>query len=340
MDLSGFFMFGGVITYVGFTIYLANQETIVASREGLMRWLLYGFPLLTFLYALFILQAAILPMPPEAQFPEVDATAAGVSFVLTTISSLLSIIIVSSLTMRERIRRILPAGAAYKPESPVHTTAWVLMLAFISVVIGDFVVGGGLAGMAQSIAVNGVDLGDVLFEDVLWVAAAVLGVGLFLRRTPGEALVRLGLRLPTPQDFNWGLGIGVVLFGMIIVVSLVWTQLVSPEELQQQTAASGQLAQAFNSLPKALILSVIVAIGEEIFFRGALQPILGIWVTSIFFVLLHTQYTLTPATAAIFVTALALGWLRERQSTTASIIAHFVYNFIQLALAVLVGSSL
>jgi membrane protease YdiL (CAAX protease family) len=88
-----------------------------------------------------------------------------------------------------------------------------------------------------------------------------------------------------------------------------------------------------------LLLSVIVAIGEEVFFRGALQPIFGNVLTTIIFTALHTQYTLTPATILIVATSLALGWLRSRYSTSASIIAHFVYNFIQLAIAVMVGTS-
>jgi membrane protease YdiL (CAAX protease family) len=70
-----------------------------------------------------------------------------------------------------------------------------------------------------------------------------------------------------------------------------------------------------------------------VFFRGAIQPVFGIWVTSLFFTMLHTQYTLTPATLVIFITSLVLGWLRNRQSTSAAITGHFVYNFIQLVLA-------
>lgn len=340
MDISSVLTFIGVLAYIGFTIYLANQEMIAGERGGLLRWLLYGFAILSFLYGLFILQLPFLPQSADLELPQVDGTAAAVNFVLTSVLSVLSMQIVSSRSLRGRIQAILPAGVTYDPDSPVHTTAWVLMLALVCIVIGDFVVGGGIAGLAQSIEASGVSFGDVLFENVLWLFAAALGVGLFLRRTLQEAVARLGLRLPTPQDFNWGLGVGVLLFGLIIGASIVWTQFVSPQELQQQTAASEQLAQSFNSLPLALLISVVVAIGEEVFFRGALQPVLGVWVTSLFFAALHTQYTLTPATVIIFITSLALGWLRQRHSTSAAIIGHFVYNFIQLALAVLVGSSL
>lgn len=340
MDISSILTFVVVLGYIGFAIYLANQEKVTGGGGGLLRWLLYGIALLSFLYGLFIIQIPFLPQAEGLELPDVDTTAATTTFALTTILSLVSAQIVASRGFRWLIRRILPASASYDPDSQVHTTALVLMLALVCIVVGDFVVGGGIAGMAESIESSGVNFGDVLFENVLWIAAASLGIGLFLRRAPGQALERLGLRLPTSRDINWGIGVGVLLFIMIIGVSAVWMQLVSPEVLQQQTAASDQLAEAFNSLPLAFLISVVVAFGEEIFFRGALQPVFGVWFTSIFFAALHTQYTLTPATLVIVITSLGLGWLRQRQSTTASIIAHFVYNFIQLALAVLIGSSL
>ncbi len=339
MDITNILGFFGVLVYVGGTIYLANQEQVAAEHATLLRWLLFGMAFLTFMYGLFVLQTSLIPPSANLPLPQVDPTAAMVDFVLAAILSVFSAQIVASQALRERIRRLLPARASFDPESPVHTTACVLSLALICLVIGNFVVGGGIAGLAESIQANGVDFGDLLFEEVLWAAAAALGVGLFLRRTPEQTFTRLGLRLPTIQDIRWGSVIGLLLFGMVIVIGTLWTQFVSPQELQQQTAASDQLAQAFNSLPQALLISIVVAIGEEIFFRGALQPVFGNGLTSVFFTALHTQYALTPATILIFITSLTLGWLRNRQSTSATIIGHFVYNFIQLALALLAGTS-
>ncbi len=340
MDVSSIFTFLGGLTYISFTIYRANQEQVVNSRSGLLRWLLYGVAGLMFLYGLFILEIASNPLATEAQLPPVDPAAAVVNFALAMVLSVFSVGVISSASLRARIRRILPADATYNPESIVHTTACVLICAIICVTVGNFVAGGGLAGLAQDLQVNRVDFSDLFFEDVVWVFASILGVGLALRRTPLQVVHRLGLRVPTRQDINWGVGLGFLLFGVAIATSLVWSQMVSPQELQQQTAASDQLAQSFNSLPLAFITSAIVAIGEEIFFRGALQPVFGIWITSLFFAILHTQYTLTPATVIIFVTSLGLGWLRQRYSTSASILGHFIYNFVQLALAVLLGTSI
>jgi CAAX protease family protein len=340
MDLSSIFTFVGGLTYLSFAIYRANQEQISNLSSGVLRWLLYGVAGLTFLYGLFILEIALSPISTDSQLASIDQTSAILNFVLTASLSLLSMRVIASEKLRERIRRILPASATYSPDSPVHTTACVLILAVISFIIGNFVVSGGIAGLAQDLQSNGVGFGDLFFQEVLWIFAAALGIGLFLRRTAPQAFARLGLRIPTRQDINWGIGIGLLLFGLVIATSSVWSLLVSPQELQQQTAASDQLAQSFNSLPVAFITSVVVAIGEEIFFRGALQPVFGIWLTSLIFAVIHTQYTLTPATLIIFVTSLGLGWLRQRYSTSASIVGHFVYNFIQLALAVLVGTSI
>jgi membrane protease YdiL (CAAX protease family) len=161
-----------------------------------------------------------------------------------------------------------------------------------------------------------------------------------IRRTLEQGLVRLNLRLPTRSDVLWGVGVGLGLYGALIVMGVIWSALVPPEQMAQQSAVAEQIASAFNTIPLAFILSLAAAVSEEILFRGALQPVFGLVATSIFFALLHVQYSLTPATIIIFVVGLGLGLLRQRQSTSASIIAHFVYNFVQLALAILAAGAL
>jgi membrane protease YdiL (CAAX protease family) len=125
---------------------------------------------------------------------------------------------------------------------------------------------------------------------------------------------------------------------LMAIFGAVWERLTSPEQLAEQTAAADQISQAFATLPLAFVMAASAALGEEIWIRGALQPVFGILISSLFFVVLHTQYTLTPATLVVLVLSFGLGWLRQRQSTTAAIIAHFVFNFFPLALVSL-GSS-
>jgi membrane protease YdiL (CAAX protease family) len=137
----------------------------------------------------------------------------------------------------------------------------------------------------------------------------------------------------------WGVGAGVLLFGLTAVLFTVWTQFVPENEIAQQQAAAEQVVQSFNTLPLAFLISACAAVSEEILFRGAVQPVFGLLLTSLLFALFHNQYAFTPATLIILIVGMGLGWLRQRRNTTTSIIAHFVYNFIQLTLAILVGST-
>jgi uncharacterized protein len=68
-----------------------------------------------------------------------------------------------------------------------------------------------------------------------------------------------------------------------------------------------------------------------------MQPVFGLVPTSLLFVAIHAQYTLTPAALLLLVVALGLGWVRIRYGTNAAIIAHFAYNFIPLAMTLLLG---
>ncbi len=333
MDISYLLTMMAALFYCGGAVFIANQEDLTGVQSGLLRWMLYGTAGLTFLFGLTVLQAALAPLPGSQT---IDGLAAGVNFVLASAAAFLIFQLVSSASLRLILRKVMGEGA-YRPESRVHLTALALALMLLSITIGNLVLRGGLEGLAQSYA-QGINPAELIFEQGLWVLFAFLGVGAFIRRDLSAALSRLGLRVPTAQDYAFGFGVGIGLYAVIIALGAVWALLVTPEQLEAQTAAASQLAQAFGTLPAALVLSLAVAVGEEVFFRGALQPIFGIGPTSVFFTLLHTQYTLTPATIGIFFVSLGMGWLRQRCSTSAAIIAHFVYNFVQLALAILAGS--
>ena len=50
--------------------------------------------------------------------------------------------------------------------------------------------------------------------------------------------------------------------------------------------------------------------------------------------IVHTQYTLSPALAQILAMGLILGIVRERSNTTTSIGVHITYNFVVFLLGV------
>ena len=335
MDTTSLFVTIAALAYVGFMIYLANQE---ASRPGSgvgLRWMQYGVISGMVFVGLNVVAIAFLggtPAPDAEPLAQITTVAALVNMVVVGLAAVLSGAVIVSPAARLALRGVLERNAGYEPDSPVHTTALILSLAFIGLNTTQFVLSGGLNGLAESIESSGVALDQVAFTGLLWVLAALLGVGLGLRRTGAEVAQRLGLRIPTREDLRQGLVVGIGLYAGSLVMALIWAALVSPETFAEQTAASQQLGSAINSLPLVLVVSLSAAIGEEIFFRGALQPIFGLVPTSLFFALIHTQYALTPASVWIIVVALVFGWLRRRTSTTAAIIAHFVYNFIPLLL--------
>ena len=81
-----------------------------------------------------------------------------------------------------------------------------------------------------------------------------------------------------------------------------------------------------------LLLSLSAGIGEEITLRGALQPKLGIALTSLLFAALHVQYS-WYGMLSILVFGLILGVIRKRSSTTAAILVHTLHNLLAVASA-------
>ncbi len=83
----------------------------------------------------------------------------------------------------------------------------------------------------------------------------------------------------------------------------------------------------------ALLLALVSAVGEEILFRGALQPWVGPWIASAIFGAAHLpldrNFVAWPVFA--FVAGLGLAYCAESSgSLLAPILAHFLVNWINL----------
>jgi len=75
-------------------------------------------------------------------------------------------------------------------------------------------------------------------------------------------------------------------------------------------------------------LALLPGICEEILFRGALQPRIGLIATAALFTSIHTQYGLSFDTLSILVVAVGLGLIRKYANTTTSGICHVTYNLL------------
>ena len=85
----------------------------------------------------------------------------------------------------------------------------------------------------------------------------------------------------------------------------------------------------------AVVLGLSAGISEELLFRGAVQPRLGLLLASILFAVGHVQYGFTVATLEVFVIGLVLGLVRNRTNTTICILIHAGYNSVGVLLGLL-----
>ncbi|PJF22836.1 MAG: hypothetical protein CUN56_04005 [Phototrophicales bacterium] len=337
-----------VIGYIGFTIYAANMVHLKSltknhdfdpdyeKQKQTVKLLLFGGVSLTGLCGVFVVLSAAAANDPnlaQENIPNISTWEILFGVGTAVICGVASYAVVVSHDTRQALHQRI---RTFDPQSLVHITAVVLSLLVLTAQIAQFVAIGGVDGLAESYAEFGIRATDLLFELFLRTAAAFLGVGYAIRRDLFESLHRLGLRYPTPDDVRYGLFVGFGFFGIAIVYGVLINILTAIfPVLDELNAANDNLVLSVTTIPMAILLAASAAIGEEILFRGALQPVFGNWLTSLFFVLLHTQILLTPGIVLLFFVSYGLGWVRQEQSTTAAIIAHFVYNFAQLLIVVL-----
>ncbi len=82
-----------------------------------------------------------------------------------------------------------------------------------------------------------------------------------------------------------------------------------------------------------ILVSLCAGIGEEIFFRAALQPIIGIWPTAIIFVILHGYINPRNWRISIYgffmiIIMLGIGYLYETVGLISVMVAHTVIDII------------
>lgn len=222
--------------------------------------------------------------------------------------------------LRRRLARWIPLD----PASPVHTLALVMsgLLAGSTILT---LTQGGLEGLAET-AVSA-PLADFVFQQLLFVLLAFLGVGLLVRRRLPALFKRLGLERPSWAQIRFGLRWIVILVFVQWAVGMIWA-LTNPDQSELVEGISNVLLGNFDTVGEWLAVALGAGIGEEVLFRGALQPVFGLWFTSIIFAIAHIQYGLTVASILIFAISLALGYIRRRTNTTIAVFVHAGYDFV------------
>jgi membrane protease YdiL (CAAX protease family) len=110
-----------------------------------------------------------------------------------------------------------------------------------------------------------------------------------------------------------------------VTASLV-TEWLQPDLVEELEDVTQDMTANIQNPVGAAALGLSAGVGEELLLRGAIQPRLGLVLTSLLFALLHTQYGLTFVLVGLFVVGMILGILRNRYGTMAAIIAHALFN--------------
>ena len=181
----------------------------------------------------------------------------------------------------------------------------------------------------------------VVMSELPFVILALCGVGLGVRRNFREVLRRLGYGPLTLAQ----LGIIPVFVAAGLALEVGFNSLFSwlqPELFESVGEISEGLFNADNlSLPAAILFGLLIGIGaaagEETLFRGAVQPALGITLTSLLFASIHFQYGPSIVLIHIFVLSVGFGLLRKYVNTTAAFLAHAGYNFTLVILSYFLG---
>jgi membrane protease YdiL (CAAX protease family) len=242
----------------------------------------------------------------------------GTGFIVPSIAALCCF----SYTVRRWLARFLPID----PYHPVHT----LTLALAMVIIIDLWVtlAKGLKSVNQQTPASPTfeAMMTVWTQDVLLLLLALIGVGWLTRRTLRQSLQRLGVKPITWKELGIALliALGLALFSIGIQHLSAHTGLGSDPNADALTEK--QLGALSQHLLGWLSLGFGAAIGEEALFRGALQPRLGLWLTTILFTLSHTNYGLSIGTFVVFTGGLVLGWTQMRYHLIVTLIAHAMYN--------------
>jgi CAAX protease family protein len=221
--------------------------------------------------------------------------------------------------VRARLSRLLPID----PRSYVHATALVYCVLLVGMQAYTEVSSDVLAEQAR--------LGpvltplDLVLQETPFLVAALVGVGIYQRRTPALAAARLGWVRPA----WWQLVLALAAAGAFYAFSsgMDWLGMrLTPDLSRKVSAATDRLFGGLNNPVGIATLALAAGIAEEALFRGALQPKLGILATSVVFASVHTQYGFSFDTLAVFVLSCALGVIRRFYGTTTSTACHVAYN--------------
>lgn len=227
-------------------------------------------------------------------------------------------------------------------DPPIYFALWAFVnaMAFNVVSLLGFALEPEAVGSTLS-SIGRLSLFSVFVGQLPFVVIAFCGVGLGVQRNFRETIARIGYGpITLPQ-------LGIV--ALLVIGALLLSHAADALFASLQPGLYEQVGEVSEGLfsPEglsplsailfALLIGVGAGVGEETLFRGALQPRLGITLTSVLWASVHVQYGPSILLVYIFVLSIGLGVLRRRVNTTATFLTHAGYNSLGVLLTYFFG---
>ncbi len=163
---------------------------------------------------------------------------------------------------------------------------------------------------------------------VAWVAIGVLIIYFFQEESFAAVMMR-------------GSGIAVQLIaGTVAGLAFGWIGILMMKQPKLRAAVDEygimkQVKELSLNNKKIGVVSFFAGVSEEILFRAAIQPLLGVWLTSVIFIAIHgyIKFGSVPQTIFTFFTfffSVLLGFLFIWFGIVAAMVAHAVYDAVVL----------
>lgn len=128
-------------------------------------------------------------------------------------------------------------------------------------------------------------------------------------------------------------GATIVTYGILCAAAVLFVDLTLSKYVPDHVTDDGGVNEkifAARPIWHIAVICLVVAICEELLFRGAIQQLIGAYWTSIVFAVIHVRYLQHwLMTLMVFAISYALGWIYMQTGTLITpIIAHFVIDFV------------
>lgn len=149
-------------------------------------------------------------------------------------------------------------------------------------------------------------------------------------------------RKPYAAIFLHGLPLAYQILLGVAFGAIYWVASVLGSRFFARRKAAQSIAESYNRLDltgwNPIWIAVAAGFGEELLFRGALQPLIGIWLTSVLFVLVHIRaYRFNKLNKrvllqsfSIFVISLVFGYVAIYLGLITAMIVHAAMDAVAL----------